>query len=231
MIGRGLAVIFDMDGVLVDSYRAHLESWQSTAKSFGVEMSEADFARTFGRTSREVIATLWPEQFGPTTDDAANRIAAFDAAKEEAYRQILQRRFPEMAGASELIAALHQAGFALGIGSSGPQKNVEVVRRCIRNGDHFTGVVHGGEVTRGKPAPDVFLLVAKKLGIEPSKCAVIEDAPVGLRAARSAGMAAIGLTGTAPPEELAKHAHRVVTSLSMLNAKEITELIESSSAR
>jgi beta-phosphoglucomutase len=131
-----------------------------------------------------------------------------------------------MDGASDLIAALHAAGFKLAIGSSGPPENVELVRRTIRHGELLSAAVSGKDVTRGKPDPEVFLTAAKKLEIEPTRCAVVEDAPVGVEAARRAGMAAIGLTGTAPREALAKHAHLVVDSLRELNPAMIASLIE-----
>jgi beta-phosphoglucomutase len=219
MSSNGLGVIFDVDGVLVDSYRAHLESWQRTAAKRGLKMTEQDFARTFGRTSREIINQLWPGRF----DDAT--IAEFDAEKEAAYRDILRAHFPEMDGASDLIATLHEAGFSMAIGSSGPPENVELVRQTIRHGDWIAAAVNGTDVKHGKPDPEVFLIAAQKLGLEPKKCAVVEDAPVGLQAARRAGMAAIGLTGTARRQALMEHADLVVESLRELTPPICAELI------
>lgn len=215
-----LGVIFDMDGVLVDSYRAHLESWQETAREFDLQMTEDDFARTFGRTAREVIQQLWPGQF----DD--QRRQQFDAAKEAAYREILTRKFPEMPGVGPLIRSLHDSGFRLAIGSSGPPKNVELVRSRITSGELIDAAVHGGEVQRGKPDPQVFLLAAGKLGLQPQQCAVIEDALVGLKAAAAAGMTAIALTGTADRATLQPSADLVVDALRELSAESIRRLIE-----
>jgi beta-phosphoglucomutase len=213
-------VIFDVDGVLVNSYRPHLESWQRAVEKRGLSMSEEDFARTFGKRSREIIAQLWPGKFD---EDAIRHL---DDEKEAEYREILREHFPEMNGASDLIAALHAKGFKLAIGSSGPPENVELVRRTIRHGEMLSAAVNGKDVTRGKPDPEVFLTAARKLEIDPSRCAVVEDAPVGLEAARRAGMAAIGVTGTAPREALAKHAHVVVDSLRELSPAMIASLIE-----
>jgi beta-phosphoglucomutase len=214
-------VIFDMDGVLVDSYAAHLRSWRDVAVRHGLQLSDGDFARTFGRTSRDIIRALWPGTF----DD--DEVARFDAAKEARYREILDETFPEMAGASELIRALHKAGFRLAIGSSGPPQNVSLVQRQLRSGELFDVTVNGTEVTRGKPDPDVFLIAARKLRIDPSRCAVIEDAPAGVEAARRAGMTSIGLLGTAPRERLAEHADLVVGSLRDLSP----DLIRAAMAR
>jgi len=218
-MGNGLGVIFDVDGVLVDSYRPHMESWQQAARDRGLVMTDQDFAQTFGRTSREIVAQLWPGQMDEAT------ALTFAAEKEADYRVILQKKFPEMEGASDLIAALHHAGFVMAIGSSGPRENVELVRQTIRHGDWIAAAVNGTDVKHGKPDPEVFLLAAHKLGLEPKKCAVVEDAPVGLQAARRAGMAAIGLTGTAAREVLTAHAHLVVESLRQLTPASIAELI------
>ena len=214
-----MAVIFDMDGVLVDSYQAHLASWKRAGEERGLSMTDADFARTFGRTSRDIIHNLWP---GKYTDEEA---AIFDVRKEAIYREILGEHFPEMDGAGELIAALHAAGFLLAIGSSGPPENVALIRRKISNGSRFAAAVTGAEVKRGKPDPQVFLLAAEKLGIAPAHCAVVEDAPVGVEAARRAGMYSIGLLGTAPREKLAAHAHIVVASLRELGPEMISNAI------
>jgi len=213
------AVIFDMDGVLVDSYRTHLLSWQQIAHKHGLEMTEADFTRTFGRTSKDIISAQWPGKFNE------QQALDFDHDKEAAYRDILGHDFPEMDGAGDLVAALHLAGFAMAIGSSGPAENVALVKTRLPNGQHITQSVNGKEVLRGKPDPQVFLLAAKKLGIEPAHCAVVEDAPAGVEAARRAGMLSIGLLGTAPRETLLIHAHRVVASLRELTPAGIARAI------
>jgi beta-phosphoglucomutase len=216
------AVIFDMDGVLVDSYQAHFESWRVMARRYSLDLTEPEFRRTFGRTSREIIRQLWGDRF----DD--KEIAEFDAGKEQAYREILERNFPEMPGSGELIGKLHAAGFKLAIGSSGPPENIALVQRKLTNGELITVTVTGKEVKHGKPDPEVFLIAASKLNMPPERCAVIEDAPVGIEAARRAGMIAIGLTGTAPRSVLAERAHLVVDSLNELSPEVFIRIGESS---
>lgn len=212
-------VILDMDGVLVDSYRPHFESWNRMANAHGLAVTEQQFAATFGRTTREIIKTLWPDSV------ADEDIDAWDREKEAAYRDILREHFPEMPGAAALVEALHEAGFALAIGSSGPPENVEVVRQSLP--DVFDAVVTAVDVTHGKPHPEVFLKASSKLQVRPIRCAVIEDAPDGVAAARRACMAAVAITGTASWNELAKQAHLVVDSLADLSPARITRLIDS----
>src|ERR1043166_3998609 len=113
-----LGVIFDMDGVLVDSYQPHLESWRRLASELGYSISDEQFDATFGRTSREIIRIL----FGPQhSDDEVRRL---DARKEQLYRDAVRGRVPAMPGAIDLIRTLHDAGFKLAIGSSGPPENI-----------------------------------------------------------------------------------------------------------
>ena len=219
---RELGVIFDVDGVLVDSYRAHFESWRRVAHAVGLEMDERQFAATFGRTSQDIIRQLWGKHLPPGTD-----IAALDDLKEAAYRDILRQNFPAMDGAPELLAALHRSGFRLAVGSSGPPENVELVIQQLHAAKLFQASVNGKQVSHGKPHPEVFLTAREKLGLAAGKCAVVEDAPAGIEAARRAGMAAIALTGTAPPEILALRAHLVVDSLRDLSPRRIADLIES----
>ena len=211
-------VIFDMDGVLVDSYRAHFDSWNRMARAHGLAITEQQFAASFGRTTREIIASLWSDSV------SEEEIPLWDDEKEAAYRDILREAFPEMPGAAALVRALHAAGFALAIGSSGPPENVAVVRECLP--PLFDAAVTGVDVTHGKPHPEVFLTVAAKLQISPARCAVVEDAPAGVAAARSAGMAAVAITGTAPWDKLAKQAHLVVDALSEITPDRIATLID-----
>jgi len=212
------AVIFDMDGVLVDSYQAHFESWKRLARENGLKITEQQFAETFGRTSREIIPYLWPG--AARIED----IPKWDARKEALYRQILSERFPAMDGVNELLTSLHHDGYKLAVGSSGPAGNVRLVIEKLSAGEFFDARVDGSEVSRGKPDPGIFLLAARKLGVEPGHCAVVEDAPVGIEAALSAGMAAIALTGTTGRGQLAR-ADLVVDSLRELDPGLINKLI------
>ena len=213
------AVIFDMDGVLVDSYHAHYEAWKRLGQEHGLTMTEQQFAATFGRTSADIIGALWPGQ----ADDAD--IPAWDDHKEALYRDILRERFPAMAGAAELLRALARADFALAIGSSGPPENVQLVLERLPGAESITASVTGRDVTRGKPDPQVFLIAAQRLSVEPRSCAVVEDAPAGVQAARRAGMTAIALTGTADRATLAADAHIVVDRLCDLTPETISQAI------
>jgi len=217
-----LAVIFDMDGVLVDSYQAHFQSWRIVAASRARSMSREEFDATFGRTSREIIAALWPEIVSTDED-----IARLDAEKEAAFREMLVSDFPAMPGAEALLESLHGAGFALAVGSSGPPENVDLVLDRLGKRSLFGAVVHGRDVTRGKPDPQVFLLAAERLGVPPRHCAVVEDAPLGIAAAKAAGMASVGFVSTGRSRESLAAADLVVDSLGKLPPAAFRNLIAS----
>jgi beta-phosphoglucomutase len=212
--------IFDMDGVLVDSYYAHFQSWRELAAELGVEVTETDFARQFGRTSREIVEAYWGE--GRFSDE---QIAELDRRKEAYYRRIIRENFPEMPGARQLLSELKAAGFRLAVGSSGPPENVKLVLEKLQAEELFDAVVTGMDVSRGKPDPQVFLLAAQRLHLPPSQCVVIEDAPVGIRAAHAAGMAAVGLVSTGRDHASLAEADLVVESLAQLKPSLLKDLI------
>ncbi len=215
-------VIFDMDGVLVDSYHAHFESWQRVAAERGVTYTEKEFAWSFGRTSREIIKGTWGRG---DLDDAT--IAAIDSRKEALFREIIGRRFPVMDGARELLDALRAAGFRIAVGSSAPPENVALVLDRFGGAHRFDGIVNGMDVHRGKPDPEVFLLAAERAGAAPADCVVIEDARPGIEAARRAGMASVALVSTGRSEDDFRPAHPdvVVRSLRELNPMVLAELV------
>lgn len=215
-----VGVIFDMDGVLVDSYWAHLKSWQIVAAQQGRHISEEEFAATFGRTSREIIAS-WPNAHYTEAE-----IAELDQRKEAVFRELLASHFTPMPGVHQMLERLAKAGFRLAVGSSGPPENVALVLDRLGWKDRFSAVVHGMDVHRGKPDPEVFLLAAQRAGLNPSHCVVVEDAPLGIEAAHRAGMKAIGLVSTGrKPEQLAA-ADLLVHHLDQITPEQILQLLE-----
>jgi beta-phosphoglucomutase len=212
------AVIFDMDGVLVDSYQAHFESWRLLYGELGIDYGEAAFAADFGRTSRDILRRTLGDEL------IENRVGEFDQRKEALYREIIRRDFPAMEGAEELVARLAADRFLLAVGSSGPPENVALVMEKLRGSEHISVTVTGQDVTRGKPDPQVFQIAAERLGVPANSCAVVEDAIHGVEAAQRAGMAAIALTGTLARDELAV-ADLVVDRLQELTPSTVRDLI------
>lgn len=213
------AVVFDLDGVLVDSYDPHRWSWERLADETGVRFTEDDFAASFGQTSREVIARHW----GATVDSSRNR--ELDDRKEALYRERLRAPFPAIDGAAELIDALRADGVPLAVGSSAPPENVDLTLALLGRRDAFAVVVTGRDVARGKPDPAIYDACSARLGIAAGRCVVVEDAPVGVAAARAAGMRCAALVGTVDAAALGE-ADLVVTSLRALSPTRLRGLVE-----
>ena len=213
------AVIFDMDGVLVDSNRAHYQSWVEVAAEKGLAYGEAEFQKTLGRTSRELIAQLW----GDILSEA--EIAELDLRKEAVFRRIVDADYPAMPGSIELLDTLDAAGFRIALGSSAPAENVEQALQRMQLRGRLQAIVSGSEVTRGKPDPEIFLTAADRLGVAPNRCVVVEDAVAGIAAAAAAGMACVGMASTGHTHESLAAADLIVDSLAELTPAVFRRLI------
>jgi beta-phosphoglucomutase len=215
----GAGVLFDMDGVIVDSAPAHRRSWQRLARESGRTVSDEEFLSVFGRPSRDIIRVLFGSNLG---DD---EIARMDDRKEALYRDGIRNDVPEMPGAVSLIERLHRAGLRLAVASSGPPENIDLVLDSLGVRGCFDAIVTGFDVRNGKPDPECFLLAAARLGLAPARCVVIEDAPAGIEAAHRAGMKAVALVGSHPPEKL-RAADFIVSKLAALSFETIMHLTD-----
>ena len=210
-------VLFDVDGVLIDSYEAHYASWLTALNAHGLEMDRPLFIQTFGRTNKDIVAHYYPAV-------PADLVVAYGREKELAFRDIITENFPEMPGADTLLQQLSDAGTRIAVGSSAPPENVKAVLQTLANGHVVTGVVHGQDVTRGKPDPEVFLLAAKSLSLPPERCVVVEDAIAGVAAGKAAGCSVIALTGTSTRDEL-RQADLVIDTLAEINPETFCRLL------
>lgn len=215
-----IGVIFDMDGVLVDSAAPHRDSWKRLAAEAGGHVTDEQFARTFGRQNRDIIPIL----FGPVDDTRLDELAD---RKETIYRDLIRNDPPIVPGVTNLIRDLHTRGARLAVGSSGPRKNIRLVLDAMGAYDLFTAIVSGDDVSRGKPDPQVFELAAARLDLPPHRCVVIEDAPVGIEAARAAGARTVAVTLYHPPEAF-HGADLILPTLSDSTADAIVTLLHGS---
>jgi len=180
------AVILDMDGVISDTLRQHALVEGRILKRFGVRLSAKEITvRYKGRRTSDMFKEL-----------LAGRHYKLNELLEEKWRglhKLLDKRVKPVPGALKLITELHAGGFKLAVGSSSPRKSVETILRKLKLKNKFSAVVAAEDVKKGKPDPECFLLAAKRLGIRPDECVVIEDAEPGMIAAKRAGMKCIGL--------------------------------------
>lgn len=213
-----LGAIFDMDGVLVDTREAHYQAWQETFRTLGRDLERQAFLRTFGWRNLEILRELLDREIGQ------ERAEQLGSEKERRYREVIAGRLEPMPGLLPLLDDLERGGFGLAVGTSAPRENLEAVLGQLGLGGRFQARVVGGEVERGKPDPDTFLLASQRLGVPPERCAVFEDAPAGVKAANRAGMVCVALTGTADAAALAE-ADLVVDGLAAVDAGTVRALM------
>lgn len=223
------AVIWDMDGTLVDTAELHFHAWKETAQALGKPFTRGDFAATFGKRNPEIIHELFGAHFSVAD------IARIGDEKEVLYRAAAQRMgVALLPGVRALLEALHERGFAQAIGSSAPRANLDLILQLTGVQPFFQAVSAMEDTTRGKPDPQVFLVAAGKLGVAPARCLVVEDAPAGVQAARAGGMHAIAVNfvGHHGVDKLQQAgADRVVHSLDEVTVANIEEILARDSTK
>lgn len=215
---NGMGVIFDLDGVLVDTGWAHKRSWFDLAEKEGFSMSDEFFYSTFGMQNYMIIPMVTGQEL---PRDEVDRMADW---KERRYREIIADRLEPSDGAKDLLDELKEAGFLTAVGSSAPRANLDFVLERVNLRDCFDACVSGEQVTHSKPAPDTFLKAADKLVLAPNRCAVVEDAVQGVEAGKAAGMPVAAVTTTRKRADLTI-ADIVVDSLAELAAGDFVKLL------
>jgi beta-phosphoglucomutase len=214
------AVVWDLDGVIVDSAEAQNASWVAMAQEFGVPYdAERDFKVIFGRHNTDIINSLWKVM-------DAEGVERMVDSKEGHFRRNATTLLP-LPGVLELMDALQKAGWRQAIGSSAPMENVKLLVEVTAISPYIEAIASGDDVTEGKPNPQVFLLAFKRLGVEPRDGVVIEDAPAGIQAGLRAGAATLGVTNTQTEETLREAgAHMVVHTLAGMGVADFERLVE-----
>lgn len=211
-------VIFDMDGVLANTGPIHFESWVKMANEIGKKFTKKLFDLTFGQKSVPITRKL----VGPKVEQ--HLVEKWANLKEKYYREMVKDKLEPLPGVLKLIKDLKENNFKLAIGSSGPPENVELLLTVLSLKHYFDVIITAADVKKGKPEPDVFLIAAQNLKLEPKNCIVIEDAPVGIKAARRAGMPVIALRTTHCNVDLLD-ADLIVSDLSSVNIDDIIRLL------
>ena len=183
------AVIFDIDGTIVDNMHLHAEAFGVFAERHGLPaLTPGDRARLDGRRNSEIFPILFKREI------ARDEWLQYEEEKEGLYRELSRGRLAPMPGLKELIQRLKDDGVAVALATSAPEPNVAHTLGELGLSAAFPIIVRGDQVSRGKPAPDVFLEAARQLNVPPAQCLVFEDAPMGVVAAQAAGMPVVALT-------------------------------------
>ncbi len=212
------AVIWDMDGIIVDTAQYHRKGWQIVFQKRGANYTEEDYRRNTGKRNDGIIRNVLGEKI------AQNEIMTITREKDETFRQLIGQNIRPLPGVLKLITSLKEHGFKIAIASSASIENIRLITQSLKIHNYFDAIVSGWEVTKGKPNPQVFLLAVKKLGVEAEDCIVIEDAIVGVTASKRAGIRCIAVTNTNPKEDL-QEADLVIDTLEEITVDDLERLL------
>jgi len=199
-------ILWDMDGVISDSYSFHFAAWKETFAKRSIEFTKGDFTNLFGTRNDFIIGSIMGKEL-PERD-----VKSMVQQKEEAFRRKATGRIKPFPGVVGLLNALKKGNFRLGLASSAPKENIDLALRELDLTGIFNCIVFGQEVSESKPSSQIYLFAAEKLQATPNDCVVIEDSPLGVKAAKTAGMKCLAVTNTHRRENL-QEADMVVDSL------------------
>ena len=218
MIPQLSAVIWDMDGVIVDSGDIHFEAWQITLSSHQVPFSRETFDATFGMNNRDILKTLLTDRFTTTL------FQTISVEKEILYRKLILGRIELLTGVYTLLEQLHFANIQQAVGSSAPMENIDAILDSLHLRPFFKTTISAYNIP-GKPNPAVFLKAAEELNVSPNNCIVIEDSISGVEAAKRAGMKCVAVLTSHPAEKL-QNADLVVNDLGSVSPENLVTIIK-----
>jgi beta-phosphoglucomutase family hydrolase len=195
------ALIFDMDGTMVDNMMVHHRAWQRKLAELGLEMTLEEVHQKIHGVNEEILERLFGDRFTP---EERRRIAA---EKEAAYREIFLPELQLVPGLAEFLEQARAAGIPMAIGTAAPPENARFILDNLQLHDYFGHLVHSRDVTKGKPDPEVFQRAAAGIDVDLRDCLVFEDSPTGSEAVRRGGAEAVIITTTHQPAEFSPQEH------------------------
>ncbi len=211
---NSFAVIFDMDGVIVDTNPYHKISLKQFCEKYGYQLNEEDLiSKIYGRTNNEWIRNI----FGPLPKE---KILELGEEKEAMFRAIYKDIIKPVSGLDDFLNALEEENIPKAIGTSAPRSNVDFVLENTHLKKYFTTILDQSDVEHGKPDPEIYLKVADRLGFPPQQCIVFEDSLSGVESAQRAGAKVVGVATTHSYEELA-HTDLVISDFEGLQPLEL----------
>ena len=215
-----LAVLFDMDGVLVNNYQYHVESWFAFGEKYGLGITQEVFDKNIaGHSTQEAIQLTFKEKLTPED------VFRLSQEKELLYRKIYQPHIQEVNGLTHFLRKLKQANIPCAVATSALPENITFTLEALNITDYFSATVSSLDVENAKPAPDIYLKAAQDLGIAPQNCIVIEDSRAGIKAGKAAKCSVIALTTSHKATELyTVEPHFIVQDFTELSVALLTQI-------
>jgi beta-phosphoglucomutase family hydrolase len=214
------AVIFDLDGTLIDNNSFHLQAWQEFYKKRNRSLTEEEYKKHFnGKTNTDVLAHVFEEPL------SAEDTEKYTNEKEDLYREIYAPHIQPVKGLLNLLQQIHNAGIPMAIATSGIKVNIDYMFEHIPIRHYFKEVIYSKHIKKGKPDPEIYLVTAEKLPVAPEKCVVFEDSVAGIQSAKAAGMKVVAITTTHTIDEL-KIADKLINNYDEISVKDIYEMLK-----
>jgi beta-phosphoglucomutase len=213
-----IALIFDMDGVIVNNNRFHYETWKSLCARYNKPIDEHIYREKMnGRTLKELALFIFGEE------RSHEDIMAIGQEKEAEYRRLYQPHLEPAKGLLKLLSAAHDEGIPMVVGTSAPKENVRFIMEGLGIGHYFKAILDDRAVTKGKPNPEIYLKCAQAAGLPNAQCVVFEDAISGLKAGKAAGSKIIAVATSHLREEL--HGDLIIDDFDQIDLQQIKDLI------
>lgn len=214
----GFAVIFDMDGVIVDNNFYHKKAWKEFCSRHKFSLTDDEFKKyIYGRINKDILKFLFNRVLSP------GEIEDLSEEKEKIYRDIYKQEIKLPEGLNALLLEFKLAGIKIAVASSAPKDNIEFVFENTGIRDLFRIVLTESDIKNGKPDPEIYLKTAELLSIDPGECIVFEDSVSGINSAKNAGMKVIAITTTHPGNELSK-ADLIINSFLEINLEKLNKV-------
>jgi beta-phosphoglucomutase family hydrolase len=217
------AVIFDMDGVLVDTNPFHVQKWEALLAEYGIAFDPKALSKqVLGPGNDPTLRHFFGERI---TEDDRRRLSE---ELEARFRRAFASHAKPVPGVERLISECHDHGVLVALASAAMSKNVIFILDALKLRPFFHAILTGDEITQSKPHPEIYAKAAQKLGLLPADCVAIEDSFVGIEAAKRAGMKCVAVASTFPASELGAHtqADLVIQTLEVLNFQKLRQLFD-----
>jgi len=215
---KDFAVIFDMDGVIVDSNQYHTEAWNQFFRSHGINASDEDFRlHVYGWINPDILKYFFAKI-------SAEQIKEYIDQKESLFRKLIRKDITATKGLPGFLEMLRKDNITCAVATSAPPENAELILSGLNIKDCFKVIIDDTQVIKGKPDPEIYLKAAEMIGYPPERCIVIEDSVSGIKSGLNAGMKVVAIATTHKREELPL-ADMIIDDFSELDIEKLKELV------